>query len=154
MSLEQTICHIFTERRLTLSTAESCTGGLLAGAITAIQGSSAFFKGGVTTYANEAKEHVLGVSPDIIGKYGAVSAETAMAMADNGRRLFKTDYAVSTTGIAGPTGGTAEKPVGLVYIGVAGPNLCECRKFIFALDRDGNREQAVHEALQFLSETL
>lgn len=154
MSLERTLCQLFTKRRLTLSTAESCTGGLLAGAITAIQGSSAFFKGGVTTYANEAKENVLGISHELIRIHGAVSAETAIAMAQNIRRLFKTEYGVSTTGIAGPTGGTAEKPVGLVYIAVAGPSLCECRKFLFTLDRDGNRERAVHEALQFLKETL
>lgn len=105
-------------RKLKAATAESCTGGLISERITSVSGSSAVFDCGVCSYANEIKEKVLGVSAETLSILGAVSAETAIQMAEGVKRLSGADIAVSTTGIAGPTGGTAEKPVGLVYVGV------------------------------------
>lgn len=110
------------EPRLTIATAESCSGGGVALRITAVSGSSAYFLGGVVAYANGAKVALLGVSPEILATHGAVSAECAVAMAEGARRAFGADLAVATTGIAGPGGATPGKPVGLVYLGLAGPD--------------------------------
>ncbi|MFA6433561.1 MAG: nicotinamide-nucleotide amidohydrolase family protein [Elusimicrobiales bacterium] len=122
-TLEGTVGALLEKNKATLSTAESCTGGAIGDALTNVPGSSAYFMGGVVCYSNKAKETVLGVRRSILTKHGAVSAECAAEMAGRARRLFKTDYAVSVTGIAGPEGGTKEKPVGLVYFAVAGPGL-------------------------------
>ena len=106
------------EKNLKVATAESCTGGLISERITRVSGASEVFDCGVCSYANEIKEKVLGVNPETLTVLGAVSAETAIQMAEGVKRISGADIAVSTTGIAGPTGGTAEKPVGLVYMGV------------------------------------
>ena len=109
-------------RGLTISTAESCTGGLIAKAITDVSGASEVFWGGVVSYDNSVKENVLGVKHETLESYGAVSAQTACEMAEGVRALCKTDIGISTTGIAGPGGGTREKPVGTVYVAIATKN--------------------------------
>jgi len=120
---EETLAHaaakLLVSHRKTVSTAESCTGGLIAKRLTDISGSSAYFVQGVVSYANEAKCRLLGISPGLLASRGAVSAEVAQAMAVACRHLAGTDYALSATGIAGPTGGTTDKPIGLVYVGLA-----------------------------------
>ena len=118
-SLAETVVRLLAERSLTLSTAESCTGGMLASDIVDISGCSAMFLGSVVAYSNDVKCNTLGVSEATLREHGAVSEETAREMASGCLRLFSSDYALSTTGIAGPDGGTAEKPVGLVYIALA-----------------------------------
>ncbi len=118
-TLQETVHRLLTDRGLTLAVAESCTGGSIASKFTAMAGASAYFKLGAVTYSNEAKISVLGVSPDTLAHYGAVSEQTAREMAEGARRIAGTDYAVATTGIAGPSGGTAEKPVGTVWFAVA-----------------------------------
>ena len=106
---------------MTISAAESCTGGLVGSLITDVPGASAYFRGSAGTYCNEMKEQILGVSHETLERYTAVSAQTACEMAQGSRRLYGSDVAISTTGIAGPDGGTAEQPVGLVYTGIDGP---------------------------------
>ena len=122
--------------------------------ITAVPGSSAYFLGGVVSYANEVKNHVLGVSADDLQKYGAVSEPVALQMAQGVRKITGADYAVSTTGIAGPDGGTKEKPVGTVWIGVAGPKGAHAHKFLFAHTRERNIGKASVKALQLLLEEI
>ena len=116
--IEELVVERFTEKELKLATAESCTGGLISERITRVSGASAVFDCGVCSYANFIKEKVLGVHPETLAVLGAVSAETAIQMAEGVKKLSGADIAVSTTGIAGPTGGTDEKPVGLVFLGV------------------------------------
>jgi nicotinamide-nucleotide amidase len=135
---------------LTLAVAESCTGGLLASAITDQPGSSAYFKGGVVAYSNELKERLLEVPRDLLERHGAVSAEVARAMAEGARRRLAADLAVSVTGIAGPEADGTEKPVGLTHIWLAVGNGGEGRRFVFPGDRWANRRQAVREALGLL----
>lgn len=138
------------ERGLTCATAESCTGGSVGGAITAVPGSSAVFLGGVISYANEVKRDVLGVPQEILDTHGAVSPECAERMAAGARRLLKADLAVSLTGIAGPDGGSAEKPVGLVWFGLATKDGVRTEKMVFGGDRAAVRAQAVDHALGLL----
>jgi nicotinamide-nucleotide amidase len=135
-----------------LATAESCTGGLLAGAITSIAGSSDVFEQGFITYANSAKAAMIGVDRALIERHGAVSTEVAGAMAEGALRTAAADVAASITGIAGPGGGTAEKPVGLVFIGVASRNSAtSVRRFEFGdIGRQGVRLASVREALKLL----
>ena len=116
--IEETVLEKLKEKKLKVATAESCTGGLISERITRVSGSSAVFDCGVCSYANEIKEKVLGVRHDTLSILGAVSAETAIQMAEGVKKLSGADIAVSTTGIAGPTGGTVQKPVGLVFMGV------------------------------------
>lgn len=118
MTLEEELGKYLIENNLTIATAESCTGGLLSSRLTDVSGSSKYVKLNFVTYANEAKHKILGVSWDILNNYGAVSEECAEAMANGLYEVTKCDVALCTTGIAGPTGGTKEKPVGLVYISV------------------------------------
>lgn len=118
-SLERVLVQTLIDRGLTLAVAESCTGGLIANRITDISGSSATFLVGFVTYSNQAKKELLGVDEQLLNKYGAVSEQTARAMAEGARRVSGADVAISVTGIAGPTGGTAEKPVGLVYMALS-----------------------------------
>lgn len=134
----------------TLSVAESCTGGTIGTAITAVPGASEVFKGGVIAYANEAKASVLGVPQDLLDSVGAVSGDVVRAMADGAARLLHTDYAVSVSGIAGPAGGTPDKPVGLVFIGVHSPSATLAFEHHFTGDRDAIRRQAAVVALEQL----
>ena len=120
-SVQQLVHQILTEQGKTLAVAESCTGGTIASRFTAMAGSSAYFLAGVVSYSNESKRDILGVNYDDIMRYGAVSEQVARQMAEGARRITGADYAISTTGIAGPTGGSAEKPVGTVWIAVATP---------------------------------
>ena len=144
-----------TARRLIVTTAESCTGGLVAGAITAIAGSSGWFERGFVTYSNEAKRELLGVSPDTLDQHGAVSEAVARAMAEGAIRVSRADLAVAVTGIAGPDGGTADKPVGTVCFGFAvrnGPTRVVIKHF--PGDRTAVRRASVIHALQGLIETI
>lgn len=151
MTLAERLVELLKARGLTCATAESCTGGGVGSALTAVPGSSAVFLGGVISYANAVKREVLGVSAATLDTVGAVSPETAAQMADGARRLTKADLAVSVTGIAGPGGGSAEKPVGLVWFGLATPSGTRTERAIFAGDRAAVREQAVRHALGMLT---
>lgn len=137
-----------------LSTAESCTGGYLAHLITAVPGSSDYYKGSVIAYSNEIKESILDVQSDTLRQQGAVSEETVIEMAQSVRRKFGTDYAISTSGIAGPGGGTPQKPVGTVWIAVATPRTCLTKLCRFSSDRERNIERASIQALGLLLTAL
>lgn len=142
------------KNNLTVATAESCTGGLLAHLLTNISGSSEYFERGVITYSNKSKMELLGVPQETIKEYGAVSKQTAKAMAIGIKEQANVDIGISTTGIAGPTGGTKEKPVGLVYIGIATSRKTEVKRFLFSKDRLQNKEKTCYKALEFLLETI
>lgn len=149
MTTAERLVQVLTEKGMTCATAESCTGGGVGSAITAVAGSSAVFWGGVISYDNSVKRGVLGVPEEVLATKGAVSPECAAAMAEGARRLLKTDLAVSVTGIAGPGGGSEEKPVGLVWFGLAsGTTVTEKRKF--PGDRAAVRAAAVEHALRLL----
>lgn len=145
---------MLTERKLTLAAAESCTGGLVASRITDIAGSSVYFLGGVVSYSNEAKASLLGVSQETLNTRGAVSRETVIEMARGARKLFNADIAVSVSGIAGPGGGTEDKPVGTVWIGLATPGGEEARHFVWDGDRIKNKQLSSEAALQFILDYL
>ena len=153
-TIEHVIVHTAIEKHKTVSVAESCTGGLIGHRITEIPGSSAIFKGGLVVYGNEAKITVLGVEQACINSYGAVSKTTAGQMATKVMEKFGTDYGLSVTGIAGPGGGTAEKPVGLVYIGLADSQSNQVREFTFGTDRNRNKLRTSQAALNWLRVTL
>ena len=136
--------------QLQVATAESCTGGNVAARLTSVSGSSAYVQGGLVTYSNAAKENLLGVPHEILATVGAVSAECAVAMAEGSRRAYQADVAVSTTGIAGPTGATARKPVGLVYIALADGRETIVEEHRFAGDRFAVTMAATERALQLL----
>lgn len=139
----------FINSRLTLSIAESCTGGLICSLLTDIEGTSSFFKGGIVCYWTESKIDVLGISPEMITSFGAVSSETAIEMADRTRLLFSSDYAVSVTGNLGPA--TIEgKQKGLVYIGVSKKGQIKFQRLLLTGDRIENKEVAALSALKFL----
>lgn len=151
--LEIQLNQLLAERGApTLATAESCTGGSVASRIASVAGSSAYYLGSVVSYSNEVKHNVLGVSWPVLEERGAVSAECARAMAIGVRKAIGSDIAVSTTGIAGPAGGTPRKPVGLVYIGIATPTWLEAFEFHFEGDRARVIEQSVQHALALLLE--
>ncbi len=133
-----------------VATAESCTGGNIAHQITLVPGSSAWFRGGVVSYTNEVKMNVLGVPKELIEQYTEVSHQVAEAMAAGARRATGADFAVSTTGIAGPTGATANDPVGTVYIGVATPDKKASQRVVFGTDRERNIERFTIAALEML----
>lgn len=151
MTAAEKLVEILKAQGKTCATAESCTGGGVASAITSVPGASAVFLGSVVSYANEVKRDVLGVSEDDLAKVGAVSSEVAAQMADGVRALMKTDMAVSLTGIAGPDGGSAEKPVGLVWFGLSTASGTRTEKAIFRGDREQIRAQAVTHALGMLT---
>ena len=153
-TIEHVIVHTAIEKHKTVSIAESCTGGLIGHRLTEIPGSSAIFKGGFVVYSNAAKIMVLGVGQTCIDSYGAVSTETAGQMATNVMDKFGTDYGLSVTGIAGPGGGTDEKPVGLVYIGLADSSNTEVREYKFGTDRNRNKVRSSQAALNWLRLTL
>ena len=149
-TLESCIGRILAENGKTLATAESCTGGTISALITSIAGSSAYFLGSVTSYANSVKTGVLGVPEEIISRYGAVSSECVAAMAEGVRKLTGSDYSVATSGIAGPGGGSAEKPVGLVWIGVSSEKGTETFSAVFKSNRKRNIERFASTALNYL----
>ena len=134
----------------TLSVAESCTGGGIGAALTAVPGSSAFFKGGVICYCNEVKEQVLGVNRALLDQYGAVSSPVAGKMAAGVRAMMKTDIAVSVTGLAGPDGDSFGNPVGTVYIGYEDCNIAFVNRYCFDGDREDVRTQAIVMALKLI----
>ena len=136
--LSQNIIKLLKKKKLTLSFAESCTGGLLASSITSVSGSSKVFTLGLVTYSNNAKINILKVPQNIISRHGAVSHETCMYMVRNLNRISKTNISVSITGVAGPNGGTRKKPVGLVYIGIKKGNKILVKKYFF---KNKNRQQ-------------
>jgi PncC family amidohydrolase len=139
-------------RGLSVALAESCTGGMVASAITEVPGSSGYFLGGVVSYADAAKVDLLGVPEATVAGHGAVSAQVAVAMANGARAAFAPTFAVSITGVAGPDGGSAAKPVGLTYIALADDAGTDVRRFAFAGDRAANREAAARAALEWLIE--
>ena len=148
--IELAVSRLLKERGKTLSTAESCTGGYIAHLITSHSGSSQFFMGTVVSYANEVKEQVLGVRQATLSEFGAVSEQTVSEMAAGARRVLKTDYAIATSGIMGPEGGTPGKPIGTVWIAVAGPGGVRARQHFFRFDRRRNIELAAATALNML----
>lgn len=152
MPLETKIARILTRKGKTLAVAESCTGGLLSHRLTNISGSSKFFKLGVVTYSNDAKAKMLGISAKVIKKYGAVSREVASAMAAGVRKKARADFGVGISGIAGPTGGTKEKPVGLVFIAVSGKKSNINARCLFKGSRLRVKTQAVTHALKLILE--
>lgn len=153
-SLARVVVENLAVRKLSVATAESCTGGLLGKMITSVPGSSEVYGFGFVTYANEAKEKLLGVKGETLEKFGAVSSETAMEMAFGARERSGADIAVSITGIAGPGGGSEEKPVGLVYIGVCDKNGCEAYKFLQSGDRERVRGKSALCALDIVNRRI
>lgn len=145
--LEQQLAEVMTARRLTIATAESCTGGLVSARITSIAGSSSYFLGGIVAYSNGVKQSLLGVPADLLEQHGAVSRECALEMARGARRATGADIGVSTTGIAGPGGATPTKPVGLVYIGCVAPWGEWCQMQQWAGDRAENIAWSAEAAL-------
>ena len=152
VALAEQLQGICLGRGFTVALAESCTGGLIAATITSVAGSSGYFLGGVVSYSNEAKEAFLDVPSATLDAHGAVSAQVAKAMASGARARFAADLAVGVTGIAGPDGGSEEKPVGLTYIGLADEGNADVRRFTFSGDRGANREAGVRAALEWLIE--
>lgn len=136
------------ENNLSLVTAESCTGGLIGNLITDIPGSSAYFAGGIIAYSNEVKEKILGVSNSDLLSFGAVSEPVAIQMAQGARRLLDADLAVSVTGIAGPGGGSLEKPVGLTWIGLSSADHSAAYRYVWSGDRVSNKRSSAEEALK------
>ena len=153
-TMDDRLALLFRERGVTLALAESCTGGMIAARITAVPGSSAYFLAGNVTYSNEAKSRMLEVPAELIERHGAVSAEVARAMATGARRGAGSDLALSVTGIAGPDGGTPEKPVGTVYIALADASSCMVERYNFQGDRDVVRSLTCFTALDWLRKYL
>ncbi len=145
------VIEICTARGVKIATAESCTGGLIAAALTEIAGASAVFECGFVTYSNASKSKMLGVPEELIAQHGAVSAEVAAAMASGAREMAGVDMAVAVTGIAGPSGGTAQKPVGLVYIALAIASEVTVEKHNFTGNRAEIRQSTVFSALNMLA---
>ena len=143
-----------TGKLLTIGTAESATGGRIADKLTNVPGSSDYFKGSVVSYSNEAKINVLGMERKTIESYGAVSSQTAIEMAQGGKRLLGVDICVSVTGIAGPSGATAEKPVGLFYVGLSAERERLSQKYVFHGSREKNKQAATETALNMLRQYL
>jgi len=154
MSLEAEIGDLLRQKGLTLGTVESATGGLISNLITNVPGSSDYFKGSVTSYANETKMNVIGVKAATLKKYGAVSPQVAGEMAAGGKKVLNADICIADTGIAGPGGATPGKPVGLFYIGMANKDGVFTRQHEFHGDRDQNKRSAAEAALNWLKEYL
>jgi nicotinamide-nucleotide amidase len=152
VALAEQLQGICLGRGFTVALAESCTGGLIAATITSVPGSSGYFLGGVVSYSNDAKEAFLDVPAATLAAHGAVSAQVAKAMALGARARFGSTLAAGITGIAGPEGGSADKPVGLTYLGLAEANGAEVRRFTFGGDRGANREAGARAALEWLIE--
>ena len=154
MTVAEKLVELYKSSGKTCATAESCTGGGIGAAITSVAGSSEVFLGGIISYANEVKRDVLGVAAQVLDEHGAVSSETAAQMAEGARRLTKADVAVAVTGIAGPGGGSAEKPVGLVWFGLATADGVRTEKAIFPGDREKVRSATVTHALGMLTTAI
>lgn len=156
MKPEERLGKYLIENKLTIATAESCTGGLLSSKLTDVSGSSAYIKLNFVTYANEAKNEILGVSWDILNNYGAVSEQCAQAMAEGLQNRTNCDIALCTTGIAGPTGGSAEKPVGLVYISLKYKGITTIKEVRLSpnLSRTKMKEEFVKHALNLANSML
>ena len=152
VALAEQLQGICLGRGLSVALAESCTGGLIAATLTSVAGSSGYFLGGVVSYSNAAKEAFLDVPAGTLASHGAVSAQVARAMALGARARFDADLAVGITGIAGPDGGSVEKPVGLTYLGIADASGSDVRRFTFDGDRAANREAGTRAALEWLIE--
>lgn len=152
--IEYEVAELLEQKKLHVTTAESCTGGLIAGTLVNVPGISNWFGEGYVTYSNEAKEKLLGVSHETLATFGAVSAETAGEMAKGAAGAAHADVAISATGIAGPDGGTEEKPVGLVYMGCFCKGNIRVEKNVFHGDRAQVRAQSVQAALKLLKKTL
>ncbi len=153
-TLEKVIGNLLIQQRKTLSIAESCTGGNIAHQITCVPGSSNYFVGSLVAYSNTVKENILNVSPLTIKKYGAVSEEVVIEMAINAKNLFKSDYSIATSGIAGPGGATNEKPVGTTWIAIATPSKVYAEKFMFGDNRERNIIRTSLTALNMLRKQL
>ena len=149
-NLASVVGKLLLSRNASLGTAESCTGGRIAHLITLNAGSSEYFKGGVVSYSNEAKINILGVDKSVIDKYGAVSKETVEQMAQGAKKVLNTDYVIATSGIAGPSGGSAEKPVGLCWFAIAGGNKTVSISSAFTTNRNENILRASATALNLL----
>jgi len=152
--LEVVVSRLLLEREFKISTAESCTGGLLGNMLTNVSGSSKYFERGVICYSNAAKVELLQVNEDTLAEHGAVSMEVAMQMAEGVKSTSGSDIGLATTGIMGPTGATADKPVGLVYIGYCDEKVCTAKKFNFGEDRLLNKERTAQAALDFVRRQL
>ena len=153
-SLAPQVVRQFTEKGMTLGTAESLTAGLIAATVADVSGASAVLMGGVVSYDPRVKHEVLGVSQEVIDTVGVVSEACALQMADGARKLLKVDVALSATGVAGPTGGTAENPVGTVWLGVSTAEGTIARRFQFDGDRQSVRRQTVETALRLVLDVL
>jgi nicotinamide-nucleotide amidase len=152
--LDRHIQHVLLARHLTIATAESSTGGLIAARLTALGGSSAYVIGGVVTYSDQSKRDMLGVRQETLTGYGAVSEPVARQMADGVRGLLRTDLAISVTGIAGPTGETPTKPLGLHFIGLSTNDGTWVRRYVFEGDRGENRQAAADAAFKLVLDYL
>jgi nicotinamide-nucleotide amidase len=153
-TLEAALGQELLNKQATVGTVESCTAGLLAQHIARISGASAYYQGALLTYSNELKVKIAEVNAAVLEQYGAVSEEVAIEMAANGRRLLGVDYCLSTTGVAGPTGGSIDKPVGMVWVGLSGPNGTIAQKFQFGDNRERNLEMTVLSAMNWLRHYL
>lgn len=154
MKIEEKVGEWLRNNQMTLATAESCTGGGVAALVTSVPGSSEYFKGGIVAYSNEVKMRLLGVSAETLEKHGAVSRETVIEMAHGAMKTLKTDCAVATSGIAGPGGGTPDKPVGTIWMAVACRGKVVARKEEGDLGRAGNVQRTIQDALALLCEML
>ncbi|MFP6584094.1 MAG: CinA family protein [Candidatus Hydrogenedentota bacterium] len=152
--LEEKLGDRLRSREVTVATAESCCGGLIAHRITNVSGSSAYFAGGVVSYSNDAKMKLLGVEASVLDAQGAVSESVAKQMADGAVKAFEATYAVSVTGVAGPTGGSDDKPVGTVWLGVTSPSGTRAEVKHFSGDRDAVKRQTADRALELLLEVI
>jgi len=150
--LEFAVGKMLLDKRLTIAAAESCTGGLLSHRLTSVPGSSSYFPLGLVTYDNKWKTELLGVEKIVLDKYGAVSKEVAAAMASGVRQKAKSDLGIGITGIAGPGGGSREKPVGLVYIGLSYDQDTMVKQFLFQGSRDQNKTQSAQAALEMIKD--
>jgi len=153
-TLAQDIVNLLCRKGLTLGVVESATGGLISHLVTNVPGSSNYYLGSITSYSNQAKIKIVGVSEDSINRYGAVSPQVAEEMARGGRKVLNADICVADTGIAGPTGATSEKPVGLFYIGLSHKNGTFNRKHTFTGSREENKHRAAEAALSWVKEYL
>jgi PncC family amidohydrolase len=148
--LEAYVGVLLRQRGMTLATAESCTGGLLGHRLTNVPGSSEYYLGGVVAYADAVKVALLGVDADLLAREGAVSGDVARQMASGVRERLRADIGIGITGIAGPAGGTADKPVGLVYIALAAEGVVRCERHVWPYDREGNKLASAQRALEMV----